>query len=401
MLAIAAIAVGVGAPGCKSTEDEGELLVSKTIGPEGGEIAGGGLSLTFPPGALMAETDIEIRSSKVDLTAADFKMDGIARALLPDGLSLQQPTKLTFSGSSAVLFQQDELKVAAVGDTGYINELGVVSAADAGTPRIGAVMPTLGASPEAAGAAIRDSAHFQLEVRDTPEMDLSMSLYDTDQVYDKPLNGAGVGECGFRLEASLTGGSLAGGCESGLVTATVRTTSQFVDFDIVPFLAGKLATPVTVGVVAGNEAIAYQLGFFAFDTSPCYDESCSGDGVCVANGSDATCDCNDGFAPEGLTCVCVPQCDGRTCGNDPNCDQGCGNCGDGEQCTDAGQCVPQEPDPDTGGDVGDTGMDGTTGMMDDTSGDGTTGDGTTGGESTGDPTTGGGSTSGMGSTGTG
>lgn len=393
-----ALAAGIGTVGCQAgKEDPGELLVSKMIGPEGGSISGGGLSLTFPPFALGTETEIEIRSSKVDLSAADFKMQDTARALLPAGLSLRLPVALNFSGAKAVLFQQDELTVAALGATGYLNELSIVAAASAGTPRITTAMPVLGASPEAAGAALRDQAHFQMQVQDTPEMDLSLTIYDTAQAYDRSLNGSGSGECGFRLEPTLTGGSLAGGCNEGFVTATVRTSSQAVDFDVTPFLSGNMTTPVTVGVVAGGPAIAYQLGFFAFDTSPCYDETCSGNGVCVANGSEATCDCIEGYAAQDLTCVCVPQCDGRECGGD-SCGGNCGGCGDGESCNDdAGQCVTNPPDTgtdgtDTGMETGDTGMDGSSGTS--TGGEGMTG-------TTGDPTTGGASSTGMGSSSTG
>ncbi|MEM6995997.1 MAG: calcium-binding EGF-like domain-containing protein [Myxococcota bacterium] len=402
-LAIAALTVGAAATGCKlGQEDPGELLVSKTIGVEGGVIEGGGLSLTFPAGALGGDTDIEIRASKVDLTAADFGMEGNARAILPDDLSLRLPAELTFGGGKAVLFQQDDLTVAALGPTAYINRLSIVAEANPGVPRITTLMPTLGATPADAGAALRDTAHFSMEVRDTPDMDVSMTIYDTAQVYDRPLNGSGIGECGFRLQQSLTGASLVGGCEGGFVTASLRVSSQFVDFDIEPFLSGKMDTPVTVGVVAGGPVIAYQLGFFSFDTSPCHNETCSGFGTCVDDGGEGSCECNAGYAPMGLECVCIPVCDGRECGGD-SCGGGCGQCGDNEVCDEEpGQCVPAPDDPpDTGtGGMTDTGMatDDTMGM--DESGGTTMGDATTSG-TTGDPTTGGSSTTGMGSSGTG
>lgn len=46
-----------------------------------------------------------------------------------------------------------------------------------------------------------------------------------------------------------------------------------------------------------------------------------------------------------LTCPCWPSCDGRECGPDPDCGWPCGECGDGERCSDAGVC---ECSPDCG-----------------------------------------------------
>jgi hypothetical protein len=131
----------------------------------------------------------------------------------------------------------------------------------------------------------------------------------------------------------------------------VRVSSDVLDFDIVPFLAGKMETPVTVGVVMGGDEIAYQLGFFSFDTGACFNETCSGVGTCVLGGDgSASCDCIEGYAPEGLDCVCVPQCGGRVCGGD-SCGGQCGpGCNDGQFCDDGGQCV-DNMDPDDGSDT--------------------------------------------------
>jgi hypothetical protein len=118
-------------------------------------------------------------------------------------------------------------------------------------------------------------------------------------------------------------------------------TSAEVQYDVTPYQSGKLATPVVVGMIGGSDELAFQLGFFAFDTSPCYGENCSEVGTCEVVGDQAACTCPDGFAPGAeLTCDCVPDCAGRACGGDGcggDCAPGCDN---GENCDDGGQCVP-------------------------------------------------------------
>lgn len=345
--------LSIGACKGEETDEMGEVITRQTIGPEGGEIAGGGVTLVIPAGALTAETEVEIRTANKNLSAADFTQAGEAVAFYPDGLILRQPAELTFDSGPdgpAVLFEQDDLVVAAMGTTAYLNEFGAVAISTAGTATVGVLMPPVGPSPGAAGAPFRDVAHMQLTVADVADLHMSLTIYDTAQYYTKPLNGTGDGECGFEI-TNLSGGSLASGCTEGFHTATVRISSDILDFDLVPFLAGKMETPVTVGVVMGGDDIAYQLGFFSFDTSQCFNETCSGVGTCViaADGTGA-CECQEGFAPEGLDCVCVPQCGGRVCGPD-----GCGGqcapgCGEGEFCDqDAGVCVAEMPPADSGG----------------------------------------------------
>jgi hypothetical protein len=240
----------------------------------------------------------------------------------------------------------------------------------------------IGASPDQAGQAIRDLVHLKLGVSETPRLNLALTVYDPQDYYDKPLNGSNEGDCGFKLE-NVLGGSLLAGCSDSPLSSTVRVTSDEVEFDIVPFLAGKMEVPVVVGLVAGSDELAHQLGFFSFDTSACYGETCSGRGMCQPTGdSGAECLCDPGYAPNGLECECVPQCEGRSCGGD-----GCGGlcppgCGDAEICED-GTCVSDTGPSDTG--PSDTGMMDTgsmdTGSMDtgsmDTSG-GSTSTGSTG-----------------------
>lgn len=372
--------------GCPSSDEgEDDVFARALIGPEGGEVAGGSVVLDIPAGALTAETEIELRRAEINtLTAPGYRQAGAVISIHPEGLILRQPAALTFTNSRdepAVLVQQDGLPVATHGDTAYINEFAgaVASTIEEETmPRVVVQEPSLGLRPDDAGTTLRDTVRLSLEVSDTPDLAVVLTIYDTDEAYDKPLNGTGEGECGFRL-LNINGGSLAGDCTEGSFTGTVRTTTSLVSFDIEPFLSGKMETPVTVGLVVGNEEVAYHAGFFSFDTGSCFNETCSGVGTCVPQGGSAVCECDEGFQAEGLECVCAPQCDGRLCGPDScggTCDPGCG---EGEVCNDeAGQCEPDDtPPPATDStDGGDSTSDGggmsSDGMM------GTT-DGTTGG----------------------
>lgn len=348
------LSLSLGACKEEGVDEMGEVIVRQTIGPEGGDISGGGITLHIPALALTAETEVEIRTSKANLSAADFTQSGEAVALYPDGLVLRQPAELSFTKAPdgpAVLFEQDGLTVAAMGTTAWINEFGAVSIAAAGTQTVSMLMPMLGATPDSAGAPIRDLAHLQVGVADVADLHMSLTIYDPEGQYAKPLNGTGDGDCGFEVE-NLSGGSLASGCTEGFHTATVRVSSDTLDFDIVPFLAGKMEVPVVVGVVMGGDELAFQLGFFSFDTGPCFNETCSGVGTCVVGGDGTgSCECVEGYAPEGLECICVPQCDGRVCGGD-SCGGQCGpGCSDDQFCdNDSGQCV-DDMDPDDGSDT--------------------------------------------------
>ncbi len=56
--------------------------------------------------------------------------------------------------------------------------------------------------------------------------------------------------------------------------------------------------------------------------------------------------CGSPGAPCGEQCpACTPQCDGRSCGLDPNCGKSCGVCASGSHCTIDGQCVTPAEDP--------------------------------------------------------
>jgi len=366
----------------RKPEEKGDLIAAQTIGPMGGTLAGAGITLDVPPGAVTADTEFELRTANRSLSVRDYEQSGGAYALWPEAFKLRLPAELSFAEApdpAAVLFVQDELTVAAHGSSAWINELGAFAIAREGTPAVTMLEPPLGATPDEAGAPLRDLAHLRVGVSDTPHLNLALSLYDVAQHYTKPLNGNGDGDCGLQVEGqTVIGGSLSLACSNDPpLTGQVGVTSAEIQFDVVPNQSGKLEMPVVVGVVAGSDELAYQLGFFSFDTSPCYGETCSDQGTCEVSGDTPQCVCNPGHAPgDGLTCDCVPQCDGRECGGN-----GCGEfcppgCPDGETCNDQGQCVPDGTDEgpmDTTTDGGDSTTDGgdTT-----TSGGGTTDGGT-------------------------
>jgi hypothetical protein len=364
--------------GCKEEEEEqdrGSLIARQTIGPEGGMLSGGGATLVVPPGAVTRETDFELRTFSSSLSARDYEQVAPPMELFPRGLELRLPAELSFGDGPehpAVLFRQDGLTVAAEGTTAFINELNAFGLASAGTQRVDLLEPMLMPSPDKAGAPIRDLARFELALSEIPRLNVVLTVYDLANAYDKPLNGSGNGDCGFRLER-VQGGSLAAGCSDMPTTSIVRVTSAQVGFDVVPFLAGKMETPVTVGMVAGGDDLAYHLGFFSFDTSACFEETCSGRGECEDVGNGAQCVCDEGYAPAGLECECVPQCAGRSCGNDSCGGQCPPGCGDGASCME-GSCVPDGSNDD-GNDDGTDDGNGSTSNDDGMSDSSTGGDG--------------------------
>ncbi len=385
-------AASLGAFAC--TSSAGDELARAVVGLAGGTIAGGGWTLEIPAGALTADTEIVLRSAeKKDLSARDFEQVGAAVVFEPANLALRLPAALRYEKppeTAAILFEQDERTVAAIGATAYLNELAVASVASAGTVTATVEMPALAATPQQAEgeAPVTDRARFELSVAplDVPTLVLVLTAYDPAQAYEKPLNGDGKGDCAFAFE-SVSGGSLALGCSGDPASGSISTSSDRVSFDAVPFQAGKLETPIVVGVVAGGDDLAFLQGFFRFDTGPCFGETCSGHGTCVVDGDAGRCECESGYEPQGLACACIPQCDGRVCGGD-SCGGSCPpGCGTGEMCED-GQCVP----------------DGSTSTSTSTSGGSSTGS-TSGGSSTSQGsstgTTTGGSSSGTAGTGAG
>jgi hypothetical protein len=370
IVAALALAASLGG-GCKDDKSEDiDVIARWTLVPQGGTFTGGPVTLELPPGALAAEQEVELRGSSTDLSALDYVQVGSAYDF-SEPLIFKLPARLTISGDAmnpVVMFRQDGLTVTSNASSAYINELGAIALAEGGTPHVTSVAPAFGATPEQAGAPLRDAAHMSVMVSDTPQLNLALTIYDPTDYYTKPLNGTGEGDCGFKLE-NVLGGSLSAGCSEGPLSASIGVTSAQIEFDVVPFLAGKMETAVVVGVVAGGDELAHMLGFFAFDTSLCFEETCSGYGTCSENGSEAVCQCIDGYAADGLECNCVPQCDGRECGGDScggNCLPGCDS--DVEFCDDNGQCVPNGND--TSGGESTSGNDDSTGGGNESSGGG-------------------------------
>ena len=371
------LAVLIG-PAC--SPDEEPELARASIGPEGGSISGGGLTVEIPPGALAVETEIILRANASSLSRADYAQLGEAITIEPADLRLALPATVSFAGGDAaasVLVATSERTVAHPGNVAYIEYLGEVALASTGTPMVSLVEPELGLSPGQPGGDFVDNLHFELDLQGTHRVDLVVTAWDFSGA-QTVLNG--MGHCGFKL-VQLEGGSLTTGCASGTLTASINAAGDHVSFDVLPLHAPAIDEPVAVSVVAGDEELAYSLGYFRFDTGSCYLEECDGNGSCVDEGG-ASCECVEGFAqaPEDpLSCECVPQCEGRACGSD-SCGGSCGDCAMGLMCVYAeGQCVPEE-----GGD-GD-GDPTTTGEGDgDPTGDGD-GDPTTTGDGDGDPT---------------
>ena len=377
----------LGLSGCKDKPTpEGELLVTAEIGPAGGELVGAGLTLTVPPGAVPTETLFELRTASVNLSASTYRQTGQTYRLFPELLPLALPARATFDSGPddpAVLFQQDGLTVAADGLTTYINELNVIAVGEAGPRLTNIVEPVFSPTPEGA-TAVHDAIHFNMQVTEAPQVNLVISLYDYDDVHMQDLNGsAGLGDCGLRVDNAV-GASLSGGCTDTPITAALRISSGTVEFDAVPDQAGKVSPAVPAAVIAGGSDLAYFFGFVSFDTSACYEETCSGRGTCELDAAgNGACVCDPGFAVESdpFTCVCQPQCDGRECGND-NCGGQCPpGCQDNQFCDDeAGQCRTPPPGTgtDTDGDPTTSGDDSTTGGSGTTVGDSGTGSGPTG-----------------------
>lgn len=257
----------------------GELFARGVVGPEGGQVAGGSVTLDIPAGALTAETDIELRrSSELDLSVPGYRQSGAVVSLFPEQLQLALPAALSFDGERerpVVIFEQDSLDVVATGQTAYINEFsraaaGVVDGDDV-VPLVSFTTPTLAATPTDTDTALQEPLRMELELTapSSFNLDVILSVYDLQGAYSRSLRGMGEGECGFRL-VDVSGGSTRGDCSSGLFTATIRTAGSQVSFEIEPFLASNLDVPVAVGVIAGSSEVALQGGFFGFQT-------CSGD----------------------------------------------------------------------------------------------------------------------------
>ncbi|MEC9073032.1 MAG: hypothetical protein VX938_11650, partial [Myxococcota bacterium] len=119
------------------------------------------------------------------------------------------------------------------------------------------------------------------------------------------------GECG-----SCAAGTA---CQEGACETQICTPGA-------PFCAGEvLSTCDALGLAATSD-----------DTTDCAAEH-GGQGACEVTDADAD------AVPESASCVCVPACDGKACGDD-GCGGECGACGDGTVCLE-GQCLDEICEP--------------------------------------------------------
>lgn len=362
------------------------------IGPEGGMVAhDDGVTLVVPPGALLVTRQIIIRPSDEKLSRGSYEQVGPSYLIEPRDLEFRVPAELTFETKvkerPTVLLLPGETRVIAYSaaddkPTAYIGSLGVVAAATGGEPAGVVDMPKLARTPSTAdlGSAFIDTAEIKVTPKGVTSLDIGFTAFDISGESKALLNGDGTAYCGFKFGAVL-GASITGGCSSGVTSGTLQLSSTQATVEVKPFLIGKLERPVVVEIQVGTGDFAVSVGYTTFNTSGCFLESCSGNGVCQDSGGKASCMCNEGFAPgmEPLTCDCVPKCDGKECGGNGcgngDCEPGCNN--ETHSCNyDMGVCVPLPP-PETTGEP----MTSTTGApMTTTTGDGTTtttGDGTT------------------------
>src|SRR5690606_9731952 len=73
------------------TEEQEQELARAVIGPEGGSISGGGMTVEFPAGALPAETEIVLRRHSAALTVGEYTQRGEAVSIEPSDLRLALP----------------------------------------------------------------------------------------------------------------------------------------------------------------------------------------------------------------------------------------------------------------------------------------------------------------------
>jgi hypothetical protein len=331
------------------------------IGPEGGVVShDDGVTLTVPPGALLTTRQIVIRPSSESLSSGDYKQVGGAYLFEPRDLEFKVPAELTFESKDTptkpvVLLRPDKRIIAYSGAddraVAYIGSLGVAAMGSAGEPVATITAPALARTPaevDLTSAAV-NVAELKVMPAGTTVIDLGFTAFAPAGMSAAQLNGEGTAYCGFKL-GMILGASITGGCSNGLTSATIGLSSPDATAQVVPFLIGKVSEPVIVEVQVGTGDLAVSAGYFAFKTSACYLESCAGHGLCDDSSGQAKCGCDDGYMANGLSCDCIPQCDGRQCGFDgcqgncaPGCDANTHTC-NGE----TGQCEPLPP-PETSG----------------------------------------------------
>jgi hypothetical protein len=361
------------------------------IGPEGGELKSGAITVVIPPGAMGSTRTLKITEIDDNLGRAPYTQVSDSWLLEPTDLRLKIPATVTVSKLKDVKeptllhvprdTQTTHTYTMGSGDEaiGYLGEFGKVAAGEGATPQFTVAAPPLAMTPDEANAAAPLTDSAPIAFSGAGSADVILTAYDLSGENNRDLNGGAY--CAFKPEM-VNGASIATGCSTGVASVTLNLTGANVDFNAVPFLLDKVDGNVVVQVEVGSQGLVHTFGYFSFSTSPCYYETCDGYGACVDNGGAASCDCIDGYAPpedDALSCVCVPQCDGRECGSDSCGGQCSPGCGDGFDCNgDAGVC---EPDGSTTTDPTTTSTTSTTGTTTGTSGDTTTT--TSGGTTTG------------------
>lgn len=286
----------------------GQDTADALIGPEGGVVAhDNGITLTVPPGALLAPTrQIIIRPSDEKLSRGNFEQVGAAYLIEPRDLEFRIPAELTFDTSikekpTVLLMPGDKRVIAYSADddkpTAYIGTLGVVAAAKGGEADATIDAPKLARVP--GDTDLKTPAIDSAEVKVTPNgvtsLDLGFTAFDISGESKALLNGDGTNYCGFQLGAVL-GASKIGGCSLNLASGVLQLSAPQATVQVQPFLIGKLERPVIVEVQVGTGDLVVSAGYFAFNTSGCFLESCAGHGTCVETGGKASCMCNDGYA---------------------------------------------------------------------------------------------------------
>ena len=116
-------------------------------------------------------------------------------------------------------------------------------------------------------------------------------------------------------------------------------------------------TNASAGGAAGSTGVGTLCGNSILDAN----EGCDDGNSLSGDGCDGTCgNCLEGEECSDGICKCAPVCDGRQCGPD-NCGGQCGTCEAGQQCSD-GQCVGEVCTPAcTGKECGDDGCGGVCG----------------------------------------
>ncbi len=367
------------------------------IGPEGGELRAGPITVVIPPGAMGTTRVVKISKIDDNLGRSSVEQIGDAYLLEPTDLKLLIPATVTVSKlkdatqPTLLHIAGDTSKVHTYGmgsgdqAIGYIGAFGKVAGGEGSGELATVSEPTLEATPELANAStpFSDSVKIAFTPNGLSIVDLVLTAYDLNGENNRDLNGNAY--CAFK-PSSVQGASIATGCSTGTTTVALSLTSSSVELDAIPFLLGKVDSPVIVQVEIGSQELVNTLGYFAFNTSPCYYETCSGYGTCVDNGGVPSCECAPGYVPAGegnLECACAPQCAGRECGSD-SCGGYCApGCGDGFDCNDeAGVC---ESDGSTTGDStttttstsGDTGTSSTSGGSSTSTSGGSTSGGST------------------------